>query len=105
MITIANYVGGKLLAPAAGRYLDDIEPATGRPYALVPESDAVDLEAAVAAARAAFPGWARQTAEERSRLLLRIAEGIATHHAAQVRWRSGIRFESKERDVRPFRGS
>ena len=25
MITIANYIGGKLLAPAAGRYLDDIE--------------------------------------------------------------------------------
>jgi aminomuconate-semialdehyde/2-hydroxymuconate-6-semialdehyde dehydrogenase len=40
VITIANYVGGQLLAPAAGRYLDDIEPAMGRPYALVPESDA-----------------------------------------------------------------
>ena len=25
MITIATYVGGKLLAPASGRYLDDIE--------------------------------------------------------------------------------
>ena len=76
MITIANYVGGELLAPAAGRYLDDIEPATVGPMPCVPESDAVDLEAAVAAARGAFPGWARQTVEERSRLLLRIAEGI-----------------------------
>lgn len=28
MITITNYIDGKLLAPAAGRYLDDIEPAT-----------------------------------------------------------------------------
>ncbi|MGH8587953.1 MAG: aldehyde dehydrogenase family protein, partial [Gammaproteobacteria bacterium] len=85
MITIANYVDGKLLAPAAGRYLDDIEPATGKPYALVPGSDAVDLEAAVAAARGAFPGWARQTVEERSRLLLRIAEGIEGEAEALAR--------------------
>ncbi len=85
MITIANYIGGKLLAPAAGHYLDDIEPATGRPYALVPGSDAVDLEAAVAAARGAFPGWARQTVEERSRLLLRIAEGIEREAEALAR--------------------
>ncbi|MDQ3776366.1 MAG: aldehyde dehydrogenase [Pseudomonadota bacterium] len=85
MITIANYIGGKLVAPAAGRYLDDIEPATGRPYALVPESDAVDLEAAVAAARGAFLGWARQTVEERSRLLLRIAEGIEVKAEALAR--------------------
>jgi len=85
VITIANYVGGKFLAPAAGHYLDDIEPATGRPYALVPGSDAVDLEAAVAAARGAFPGWARQTVEERSRLLLRIAEGIEREAEALAR--------------------
>jgi aldehyde dehydrogenase (NAD+) len=43
----------------------------GSPYPLDPGSDAADLEAAVAAAREAFPGW-----KERSRLLLRIAEGI-----------------------------
>jgi aminomuconate-semialdehyde/2-hydroxymuconate-6-semialdehyde dehydrogenase len=85
VIRIANYIGGKLLAPAAGRYLDDIEPATGRPYALVPESDAVDLEAAVAAARGAFPSWARQTVEERSRLLLRIAERIEGEAKALAR--------------------
>jgi len=89
VITIANYVGGKLLAPAAGRYLDDIEPATGRPYALVPESDAVDdavdLEAAVAATRGAFPRWAKQTVAERSQLLLRIAEGIEGEAEALAR--------------------
>ncbi len=76
VITIANYVGGELRAPGAGRYLDDIEPATGKPYARVPESDAADLEAAVAAARAAFPGWAARPVEERSRFLLRMAEAI-----------------------------
>ncbi|MGQ0595127.1 MAG: aldehyde dehydrogenase [Gammaproteobacteria bacterium] len=85
MITIGNYIDGKLLAPAAGRYLDDIEPATGRRYALVPESDVVALEAAVAAARGAFPGWARQTVEERSRLLLCIAEGIEREAEALAR--------------------
>jgi Aldehyde dehydrogenase family len=93
VITIANYVGGHLLAPAAGRYLEDIEPATGRPYALIPESDAVDLEAAVAAARGAFPGWARHTVEERSRLRLHIAEGIEGEAEALARAES-VRLKS-----------
>jgi aminomuconate-semialdehyde/2-hydroxymuconate-6-semialdehyde dehydrogenase len=85
METIANYIDGGLLAPAAGRYLDDIEPATGRPYALVPASDATDLDAAVAAARQAFPGWAGRTAEERSRILLAVSDGIESQAEALAR--------------------
>lgn len=85
METIANYIDGVLLAPAAGRYLDDIEPATGRPYALVPASDATDLESAIAAARQAFPGWAGRSAEERSRILLAVADGIEAQSEALAR--------------------
>ena len=74
MENIANYVDGQLEAPASGRYLDNFEPATGRVYSRVPSSDGSDLDAAVTAAEKAFPDWSRTPSEERSRLLLALAE-------------------------------
>ncbi|HWP94998.1 MAG TPA: aldehyde dehydrogenase [Gammaproteobacteria bacterium] len=74
METLANYIDGVLVPPRAGRWLDVYEPATGRVYARAPDSDGADLEAAVAAARRAFPGWSRTSAADRARLLLRLAE-------------------------------
>ncbi|OLE68036.1 MAG: 2-hydroxymuconic semialdehyde dehydrogenase, partial [Bacteroidetes bacterium 13_1_20CM_4_60_6] len=53
-----------------------IEPATGKPYSLVPDSDARDVEMAVAAAEQAFPAWSKTPAADRSRILLRIADLI-----------------------------
>ena len=73
---IANFIGGEWREPLGGRYLDNIEPATGRVYSQVADSDARDVEVAVAAAGAAFPGWSRTPAAERSRILLRIADLI-----------------------------
>ncbi len=76
MLTLANYLNGQLVAPAAGQYLASFEPATGHPFARVPASDAADVEAAVAAARTAFPLWAATPAAERGRVLVRLAELI-----------------------------
>ncbi len=76
MLTLANYINGRLVPPAAGQYLDSFEPATGQPFAHVPASDADDVAAAVAAARAAFPAWSSLPAPDRGRLLVRIAELI-----------------------------
>ncbi|HEX4665702.1 MAG TPA: aldehyde dehydrogenase [Chthoniobacterales bacterium] len=76
LVQIQNFIDGRLVAPLGGKYLDNIEPATGKVYSLVPESDSRDVEAAVAAAEKAFPGWSRTPAAERSRILLRIAELI-----------------------------
>lgn len=73
---IHNFIDGKFVAPVGGRYLDNIEPATGKPYSQVPDSDAQDVELAVAAAEKAFPSWAKTPASERSRILLRIADLI-----------------------------
>ncbi len=75
-IQIQNFIAGEFVRPIGGKYLDNIEPATGKPYSLVPESDARDVEAAVAAAENAFPAWSKTPAAERSRLLLRIADLI-----------------------------
>ena len=75
-IQIKNFVGGEFVGPASGRYLDNIEPATGKPYSQVADSDLRDVELAVAAAEKAFPDWSRTPAADRSRILLRIADLI-----------------------------
>lgn len=76
MQLLANYIGGELVPPSAGRFLDVSEPATGQIYARVPDSDTVDVERAVEAARAAFPAWAGLPTVERARWLRRLAELI-----------------------------
>ncbi|MEZ4457264.1 MAG: aldehyde dehydrogenase [Gemmatimonadales bacterium] len=76
MTTIDNFIAGGARPPAGGGYLDLFEPATGQIIGRVADSGAADVDAAVAAARAAFPGWADTPAAERSRLLRAIADGI-----------------------------
>jgi aminomuconate-semialdehyde/2-hydroxymuconate-6-semialdehyde dehydrogenase len=76
MIHLPNFLDGRHVEPASGRYLDDIEPATGQVYARVADSDERDVEQAVQAAVRAFPAWSRTPAAERSRLLLDIAARI-----------------------------
>jgi aminomuconate-semialdehyde/2-hydroxymuconate-6-semialdehyde dehydrogenase len=73
---IRNFIDGQFTEPVGGKYLDNIEPATGQPYSLVPDSDERDVELAVAAAEKAFPAWAKTPAADRSRMLLRIADLI-----------------------------
>jgi aminomuconate-semialdehyde/2-hydroxymuconate-6-semialdehyde dehydrogenase len=70
---IRNFIGGEFVEPISGKYLDNIEPATGKVYSLVADSDGRDVERAVDAAEKAFPEWSRTTSQERSRILLRIA--------------------------------
>src|SRR4051812_18687554 len=75
-IKIRNFIDGQFVEPSGGKYLDNIEPATGKAYSLVPDSDAADVELAVAAAEKAFPAWSKTPAADRSRFLLRIADLI-----------------------------
>lgn len=79
MQTIGNYIGGEVVEPAGGAYLDNIEPATGAVYSKVPDSDERDVAGAVAAAEAAFPAWSRASAEERCRTLSRLADLLEQH--------------------------
>ena len=76
MMQLKNYIDGAFVAPSNGRYLDNYEPATGKVYSLIPDSDATDVERAVAAAKRAFPEWSGLTAAERSKHLMRIANRI-----------------------------
>src|SRR5437867_921380 len=66
-IKIRNFIDGEFVEPLGGKYLDNIEPATGKPYALVPDSEARDVDLAVTAAERAFPTWSKTPAADRSR--------------------------------------
>lgn len=72
--TLANLIDGRAQAPRAGRYLDVFEPAVGAVFARCPDSDASDVDAAVAAARTAAAGWAATAPERRAQHLNRLAD-------------------------------
>jgi aminomuconate-semialdehyde/2-hydroxymuconate-6-semialdehyde dehydrogenase len=76
MEKILNYINGALVEPSNGAYFDNIEPATGKVYSLIPDSEAADVEKATEAAKAAFKTWSRTSIEERSKVLMRVAELI-----------------------------
>jgi aminomuconate-semialdehyde/2-hydroxymuconate-6-semialdehyde dehydrogenase len=73
---VFNFIDGQFRPPCSGRFLSDIDPATGQVIAEIAESGPEDVDAAVGAASRAFASWRRTPAEERSRLLLRVAELI-----------------------------
>jgi aminomuconate-semialdehyde/2-hydroxymuconate-6-semialdehyde dehydrogenase len=76
MLRIPNFIDGRHVEPASGQYLDNTEPATGKVYSQVADSDGRDVDLAVQAAVRAFPGWSRTPAAERSRILLDVAQRI-----------------------------
>ena len=65
MQTLGNFVAGELRPAASARAFDVWEPAVGRVHARAPDSDENDVEAAVRAAEAAFPGWRDQVHNHR----------------------------------------
>ncbi len=73
---IKNYINGELREPVSEKYFDNYDPAIGEAYGIVPDSDERDVELAVAAAEAAFPGWSQTPPDERSRIMFKIAELI-----------------------------
>ncbi|WP_327288465.1 gamma-aminobutyraldehyde dehydrogenase [Streptomyces sp. NBC_01198] len=74
--TLRNYIDGEFRAAADGRTTEVVDPVTGQAYATAPLSGADDVDAAMAAAAAAFPGWRDTTPSDRQKALLRIADAI-----------------------------
>ncbi|MBK7392638.1 MAG: aldehyde dehydrogenase [Chloracidobacterium sp.] len=72
MTNIHNYIGGDLVEPASGAYLDNFDPSTGEVYSLIADSDDRDVHLAVEAANAAFPAWAATSTEARHDILMRL---------------------------------
>lgn len=85
-------IDGHEVPARSGVTFDSIDPYTGQPWVRVPDADASDVDAAVAAARAALYGpWGELTATARGALLLKLAEVIADEadHLAELEVRDG----------------
>jgi betaine-aldehyde dehydrogenase len=74
MRRLSNFIGGEMVAPQSGEYVELLNPGTGEPFAEMPVSNAADVDAAVTSAAAAFISWRRSTPSLRSLALLKIAD-------------------------------
>ncbi|MEQ4719851.1 aldehyde dehydrogenase family protein [Nonomuraea sp. B19D2] len=72
-----NLIGGELVPASDGRTLDSVNPATGEVWARIPAGGPRDAEAAVAAARRAFPAWSALPALARAGYLRKVSEVFA----------------------------
>jgi betaine-aldehyde dehydrogenase len=82
--TLRNYIDGEFRDAADGRTTDVVNPATGEAYATAPLSGTADVDAAMAAAAAAFPAWRDTIPAERQKALLRIADALEARAAELV---------------------
>ena len=71
---LRNLVAGDLVDAVDGGVREVVNPATGEVIAEVPEGTQADVDRAVAAAKAAFPGWRDTTPGERSLAMLKLAD-------------------------------
>ncbi|GEQ87108.1 5-carboxymethyl-2-hydroxymuconate semialdehyde dehydrogenase [Patiriisocius marinistellae] len=76
METIKNYIDGAYVTPQSNEWLDNFNPSNGEVYSKIANSNSTDVENAYTAAHAAFPSWSNTTINERSKILLRIADLI-----------------------------
>src|SRR5215471_12012694 len=76
---LLNFVGGRWIESRATKFFDVHNPATGEVIARAPLSTPEDLDAAVAAARKAFPGWRDTPAVTRARSLFRFRQLLEDH--------------------------
>ncbi|QDH69964.1 aldehyde dehydrogenase [Marilutibacter alkalisoli] len=71
-----HFIAGEFREPVSGRWLEVFDPACGQPYAEVAAGNAADVEAAIAAARVAFPVWAGMPNSTRARWLEKLADAL-----------------------------
>jgi aminomuconate-semialdehyde/2-hydroxymuconate-6-semialdehyde dehydrogenase len=76
---IQNFIDGKFQDPINGKWFEKIDPALGKLAYYVPDSDMNDIEAAVEAAKRAFPLWSKTPRQKRAEFLNKIADAIEKH--------------------------
>ncbi len=74
-----HFINGAWQAPAAGEYFDTVDPSNGEKLASVAQGSPADIDAAVRAARAAFPKWHALTPHVRARYLYALARLVQKH--------------------------
>src|SRR6266566_3591893 len=73
------FINNQWVKPASGQYMESINPASGKPLARIASANSADVDAAVAAARAAFETWSQTPGHVRARYLYAIARHIQNH--------------------------
>ena len=76
---IQNFIGGKFVNPTTEKTMDVISPLDGTLLSKVPMSSVKDLDAAVEAAKAAFPSWSRTPIKERVQVFFRYKTLLEKH--------------------------
>ncbi|PZD79670.1 aldehyde dehydrogenase [Mesonia sp. K7] len=76
MQIIQNYINNQLQNPIDNQWIDNYNPSKGEVYGKIPNSNQKDVEQAVKAAKKAFPIWSNTSIEERSEMLIKIAQLI-----------------------------
>lgn len=71
---LQNFIGGRFVDASGSERMPLLDPVTEGTYGELPVSDAVDVDAAYAAASAAFPIWRDTTPADRQLALFRIAD-------------------------------
>ena len=74
-----HFINGAWQAPATGEYFETLDPSSGEKLASVAQGSAADIDAAVRAARAAFPKWRALTPHVRARYLYALARLVQKH--------------------------
>jgi len=97
-----HWIGGRRVGSAST--FTDVSPIDERPLAEIASGGGAEVDAAVEAAKSAFPGWARTPAHERAAVLRAIADGIdrRSEELAQVETAdNGALLRSHRRSVMP----
>lgn len=74
--TLLPFIGGAFVQPSGSEYFDVVNPGTGRVFARAAQCGAAEVDAAVAAARAAQPGWWALGGHTRARYLYALARKV-----------------------------
>ncbi len=75
----AHFINGAWVQPSAGQFFDTNDPSTGEKLASVSQGSPADIDAAVKAARAAFPKWQALSPHARARYLYALARQVQKH--------------------------
>ncbi|CAB3775958.1 Putative 3-oxopropanoate dehydrogenase [Paraburkholderia ultramafica] len=77
---LGHYIGGAPVEPTSGRFKDVFNPATGKVTGSVALASVEEVDAAVKAAKAAFPAWSETAPLKRARILFKFKELLNQHH-------------------------
>lgn len=76
MEILKNYINGNFIPSQTGNFLENKEPATGKTYSKLPDSNEKDMDFAIASAKKAFEIWSETPSKERCNFLLELSQLI-----------------------------